>query len=135
MCKKHPCTTALVLSVIVGLVLSILCSFCCIAQTAVLLWISFGLALTVLFTVTFILTMLTDERGSPVRKCLCPYGRCILSGVIGTIVSTIAGLAITLLTTGIISVIVFFLVGAFLTLMLTTFFQFIFCVLRKTCCE
>lgn len=135
MCKKHPCTTALFLSVIVGVVLSILYSFCYIAQTAVLLWISFGLALTVLFTVTFILTTLTDERGSAVRRCLCPYGRCILSGVIGTIVSTMAGLAITLLTTGIVSIIIFFLVGAFFTLMITTFFQFIFCVLRKICCE
>lgn len=135
MCKKHPCATAFILSVIVGLVLSILYSFCCIAQTAIILWISFGLALTVLFTVTFILAMLTDERGSPIRKCMCTYGTCIISGVIGTIVSTIAGLAITLLTTGIISVIIFFLVGAFLTLMLTSFFQFIFCVLKKTCCE
>ena len=135
MCKKSACTAALILSVILGIGLAVVYSFGFIAQTAVVLWIAFGLALTVLFTVTFILTMLTDERGSPVRKCLCTYGRCILSGVIGTIVSTIAGLAITLLTTGIISIIIFFLVGAFLTLMLTTFFQFIFCVLRKTCCE
>ena len=135
MCEKHACTTALILSVLVGIGLAVVYSLGFIVQTAIVLFVAFGLAVATLFTVIFILTTQTDERGSPVARCLCPYGGCIVGGAIGTIVSAVAGLAITLTVTGIISIIIFFLVGAFLTLMLISLLQFVCCALREYCCK
>lgn len=135
MCEKNPCIKALILSILIGIGLAVVYSFGFIVQTAVLLWVSFGFATTVLFTILFILTMLTDERGSPMKKCLCRYGGCMLAGVFGTIVSAIAGLAITLVPTGAVSIVIFFLIGTFLTLTLVSLLQFICCTLREICCR
>lgn len=135
MFERTNCIAPIVLSIIVGVALAVVFSLGFIAQTAILLWVAFGLGIATLFTTIFILAMLTDDRGSPLGVCLRHYGGCVVSGAIGTIVSTLAGLAITLSTTGTVSIVIFFLVGAFLTLMLVSLTKFIFCTIRETYCK
>lgn len=128
---RFNCCLALFLSLIAGIGAGLLFYFGYLPSVTVGTWIAFGFAAVVLLALTIILVS-GAMRPPIVHDCLCRYGFCLLSGAVGTLVTTIITLSIALATNVIGAIIV--AIGAFFfTLMLLSVIGFLACMLCNHC--
>lgn len=121
------CLLATVISIFLGAIIGVLFYFGLISAFVIGTWIAFGIAMLALIG----LVAIANNRNNNI--CICAYGRCLLAGIIGTIISAIIALAIELSVASIISAIVAAALGLFFTLLIIAIVLFIRCLIETNC--
>ena len=136
MCKQNSCNNAIaiILSVVIGLGISVLFGLSLIPNAIFALWIAFGLSILSLIALLFLIPLAGFNNFSSLKKCMCEYSKNLIVGTIGTLVTTIAALSLTL-TVSTALIIIFFLIGTFLSLLIISLTQFLWCLINSDCCK
>ena len=107
---------AIVASLIIGIITAFLTFTAVIAVTPAFLWVLFGIAIVYL-AITLVLTTLGNERKT--RNCVCSILPALLTGILGTILTSVILLGITFAATSVIGAIITGLLLAFFSLTVT----------------
>ena len=115
-CRNNCIALAIIASVIVGVIATVLRITAVITVTPAFLWTTFGIAVGYL-AVAF----LALPSGNPyLRECLCPILPVFLTGILGTVLTSVILLAITFAATSIPGAIITGLLLAFFSLIITS---------------
>lgn len=136
MCKQNSCNsiTASIISVILGISLSVLFSLSLIPNVIFSLWIALGLSILSLVVLFFIIPLADFNNFSSLKKCTCVFGKSLIIGTLGTLVSTIAALSLAIVINTPL-IIIFFLIGFFFSFLLISIIQFLWCIITNNCCN
>lgn len=136
MCKQNSCNNviALILSVIIGIGISVLFSCGLLANICIALWISLLLSIISLVALFVFLPLSSTNIFSSLKKCICKHGKSLIVGSIGTLVTTIAALSLPVCFYSVL-IILFFLIGTFLSFLIISIAKFLFCLLIDNCCK
>jgi len=134
MCSNKNCgftacgCVGLIISIVFGALIAVLYSFGLIPNLIIAAWIAFGLAvLTLIFLVSGVfLAAVSSSRA--LRKCLYRNATCLLAGIIGTIIATIAVLLIDIIPATIAVLIVVSIAAFFFALMIIGLIALIQCI-------
>lgn len=118
-CRNNCVLLALFASVIIGVITTVLRITAVITVTPAFLWTTFGIAVGYL---AISLLALSPGRAY-LRDCLCPVLPLFLTGILGTVLTSVILLAITFVATSI--------PGAIITGLLLTFFSLL--ITSATC--
>lgn len=123
----------IIISIIFSVIIGLLFAFGFIPGIVISTWIAFGLSiLTLIFLMLLVLTN-AAKPSEALKKCLCNNTACLLTGIFGTIISSLAALSIVL-TPEFISVIVLVAIGAFFfMLMIIGLIAIISCIVCNFC--
>lgn len=138
MCNQNSCNNnivTLVISAIAGIGIAAIFSFGIISNITVALWIGFGLSALSLLTLYTILAFSRTNTTQHLNQCICSYGRNLIAGTIGTLVTTLATLSLTVDNSSTAFIIIFFLIGLFLSLLIISITQILWCFVTRNCCE
>lgn len=124
-CRTSCTGLAVVASIIIGIITSFLVFTATVAVTPAFLWVLFGIAV-VWLAVLLITAATTRTRG--VRDCLCSGLTVILTGILGTILTSVILLAITFAATSVIGAIIAGILLLFFTLTITSTACLIKCI-------
>lgn len=128
MCDKNcNCLVALIVAIFLGVILGALAFTGTLTSIATLGWIAFGVTGVTLI----LLTIIAAFAGNKTGRCVCCYGRCLLTGIVGTFITLLIGIAFTL--TGIALAIVVGVGAIFAIFLFLTFIQFVICLIENTC--
>ena len=117
-CCKADCTgLAVVASIIIGIIAAFLRFSAVITVTPAFLWVTFGIAVVYL-AATLLVSLVA--RGIGIRGCICSILPVLLTGILGTILTSVVLLAITFVATSVIGAIITGLLLAFFSITLTT---------------
>ena len=112
-CRNNCGALAIIASIIIGVVATVLTITAVITVTPAFLWTTFGIAVGFLAV-----SLLALSPARPyLRDCLCPILPLFLAGILGTVLTSVILLAITFAATSI--------AGAIITGLLLTFFSLI----------
>ena len=117
------CLAAILLSAIVGIGVAVLFSLNYIANVVVGLWIVFSLGALIFTIYAIFMLFYSQGRFGCLRRAILSHSKCLIAGIIGTILMTLVALSSTLLAASTVSIIIIFLVTFFFSLMLITFIQ------------
>ncbi len=127
MCNRDcDCVLGVIISLFLGVIIGVLFYFSLIPTITPALWIAFGLAALALVLIVGI-----SLFGTP--KCVCRNGKCLLAGIIGTLITTTISLAVTLTATSVIYAIIVGLTGFFFSLLIISFASLINCLVEAQC--
>lgn len=127
MCNRDcDCVLGVIISLFLGVIIGVLFYFSLIPTITTALWIAFGLAALALVLIVGI-----SIFGTP--KCVCGNGKCLLAGIIGTLVTATISLSLTLTATSVIYAIIVGLTGFFFSLLLISFIYLISCLIEAHC--
>lgn len=121
------CLVAIIIAIFLGIILGALAFTGTLTSIATLGWIAFGIAGVSLI----LLTLIAAFSGNRAGRCVCCYGKCLLAGIIGTLIAVFAGIAFTL--TGIALAIVVGIGAIFAIFLLLSIIQFVICLIDNTC--
>lgn len=120
-------------SIVFAVIAGVMFSFGNIPNIVTAVWISFGLAVLFLILLVAGCFIAANKKSSLLAPCACSSGGCLLAGIIGTIVTALTALSITLNIEAI-SIIVLISLGAFFTaLMIIAATVFIICIINELC--
>jgi hypothetical protein len=123
-----PCISiALPVSLLAGILVAILFAFELIPGITTATWIVFGLGVLALIFVLLALVRI-DGRDTVFLKSLKRLLPCLLAGIFGTILSSLAALSIVLTPSAIFSIILVGLVAFFFSLLISSLILLIKCV-------
>ncbi len=117
------CLSAILISAIVGIGIAVLFSLNYIANIIIGLWIVFSIGALIFTIYSIFMLFYSQGRFSCLRKAILAHSKCLLAGIVGTILSTLVALSSTLIATSTVSIIIIFLATLFFVLMLITFVQ------------
>lgn len=138
MYKQNTCNygTAILLSLILGVGVAILFAQGFITSIVTGLWIAFGIAAAILLTFTILVSVLCVKPFICFKKALQLFGKNVIIGSIGTLVTTLAALSITLIPAATVSLIFVFFAALFLTFTLVSLVQMLFFLIcQDVCCH
>ena len=124
-CRTSCAALAVVASIIIGIITSFLVYTATVTETPAFLWVLFGIAV-VWLAVLLITTVTTGTRG--VRDCVCSGLTVLLTGILGTILTSVILLGITFAATSVIGAIIAGILLLFFTLTVTSTACLIKCV-------
>ena len=110
------CGLSIVVSFFLGVIAAILRIMGVITVTPAFLWVVFGIAVVYL-AIVLAISALNNSECSP--KCVCRTLSLLLTGVLGTILTSVILLAITFVTTSVVGAIITGALIAFFSLLLT----------------
>ena len=129
--QKNDCKC--LLSLLVGAVLGIIVGYISystlIPGIVTALWIGFGIGIGSLI----LLTLLAILANCKQERCICANGTCLAVSAIGTIITTIIGLAITIVTGSILISALIGLATLFLTATLINILKLLICLINSKC--
>ncbi|NLT64780.1 MAG: hypothetical protein GXY01_10070 [Clostridiales bacterium] len=130
-CDSSLSYIGIVMSIMLAAPVGVLFSFGLIPAITTAIWIVFGLAVLLLTFLAAGLFITLIFRSSPLTRCLYCRGNYLLAGTVGTIVSALAALSITLITTSV-PIIILISIGAFFAaLMLMEVIIFFSCIIDE----
>ena len=137
MYKQNCCnfTTSLIVSIIVGIGVSVVFSLGFLASIVTALWIAFGFSVLSVVALLVLAPLSSMNKSMALRKCLCYYGKALVIGSIGTLIASLIALTLILSIASAVSIIVMFFVGTLFSLLLISIVQFILCIINYDCCE
>lgn len=137
MCKQNCCsfTTSLIVSIIVGVGVAVVFSLGFLASIVTALWIAFGISVLSIIALSVLAPLSSMNKSMALKKCLCYYGKPLVIGSIGTLITSIVSLTLVLSIASTVSIIIIFFVGALFSLLLISIVQFILCIINYDCCE
>lgn len=122
--NNNNCTlTSITISVIIGIIAAFLRYFAVIAPTTAFYWVLFGIA--VVYPAVLLLS--SSMRGSYEGLCVCSVLPTLITGIAGTIITSLVLLGITFAATSIIGAIITGLLLAFFSLMIANILCLIIC--------
>lgn len=127
--KNCDCIIIPIISVILGIISGIIVYNITLAAIMTAVWIAFGLACAI----SLVLVYLTTNARRSDEACLNNYAYCLPIGIVGTIVTAIVALVITIVSASIARAIVFGLGAAFFFTMLFSFIALIICLMKQKC--
>lgn len=126
---KIGCLISAFISIILGFIVGIVSFNVVIPGIVAALWIAFGIGVGALLLVILLAAFVKGRE----EWCICENGTCIAVGAIGTIISTIIGLSITI-TTGVVAIAVLLgITTFFLAFTLFGLLQLAICLSKKKC--
>ena len=115
-CKMACPVMAVLASIIIGIITAFLTFSATIAVTPAFLWVLFGVAVVYLA-----ITLLTASfRCGSIRRCICDILPVLLTGILGTVLTSVILLAITFVATSVIGAIITGALLLFFSLIITT---------------
>ena len=115
-CKMGCPVMAILVSIIIGIITAFLTFSATIAVTPAFLWVLFGVAVVYLA-----ITLLTASfRYGSIRRCICDILPVLLTGILGTVLTSVILLAITFAATSVIGAIITGALLLFFSLIITT---------------
>ena len=127
-CCRISCTAlSLGASIILGIVAALLRITGIITVTPAFLWTVFGIAIVYLAIAFYSSVRAACETA---RRCICEKSGFLLTGILGTILTSVILLAITFPATSIVGAVITGLLIFFFTLMITT----VACIIRCIAC-
>lgn len=137
-CSKSSCNLCGIVGVLIalafGALVGVLFAFEFIPNIVTVAWIAFGLSAFALVFLAGSLIIAGVSGRSALSKCLCENTTCLLVGIIGTLIASIAALAIELVTI-FASVAALVAIGAFFfAYMIVGLISFFTCISDKLCC-
>lgn len=133
-CGSSACSCfGIIISILVGAAVGILFAFDLIPNIVTVMWIIFGIAAAALLF--YVLGVILGAVTAPnaLSRCLCSNNTCLLVGIIGTLVSAIVALSITLDFTLIAVITVVAIVAFFFTLMVIGIISLLSCITCRVC--
>lgn len=127
--KNYDCIIIPIISVILGIISGIIVFNITLVEIMTAVWIAFGLACGI----TLLLVYLITKAKRSDEACLDNYAYCLPIGIVGTIVTAIVALVITIVSASVVRAIVFGLGTAFFFTMLFSFIALIICLMKQTC--
>ena len=116
--NQSSCTgIAVVASIIIGIITAFLSFSAIITITPAFLWVLLGIAIVYL-AITFLVTAFRNNCNS--HDCACPNISILLTGILGTILTSVVLLGITFAATSVIGAIIAGLLLAFFSLIVTS---------------
>ncbi len=122
--KSHLVKISVVISIFIGFITAMLKLAEIITFCTVFLWITFGIAVVTFATLVWIAAFADCDT----RHCLNNVLRPLVTGIFGTMLTSVVLLAVTFTETSVAGAIITGLLTAFLTLILTTATCFVKCV-------
>lgn len=130
------CCLEIVISILVAAAVGVLFAYGFISGIITALWIVFGLAvLALILFVAGLYTSALSCRHTPLAECICCKGKCLLAGIIGTIVLALATLSITLVQGSIWVIVLISIAAFFAAFMLAELVVLLVCIINKICCR
>ncbi len=125
--KSNCSAVAVIASIIIGAISAILTITAAITITPAFLWVVFGVAVVYL---ALLLIASVDFSGSPSKGCVCRALSVLLTGILGTILTSVILLGITFAATSVIGAIISGALLAFFSLIFTQTACLIKCLSR-----
>ncbi len=123
------CIIRAIIGAIIGIIIGILYYLAFIPSIIVAIWIAFGISILSLI----ILAIISVFGREKTERCVCKNGKCFTISIIGTIVTSIAALGITLATGVISRAILIGLGGFFFAFLLVNLTEFLICLTKANC--
>ncbi len=128
---KCICLISALISAILGIIVGFVSFSTALAGVVTALWIAFGIA--ILSIIILLIYPLIMNRRS--LKCICDTGTCLAIGAIGTLITSIIGLTITIVTGSLFSAIIIGLATFFLALTIFSILQLLLCLTDCKICK
>ena len=116
-CKNNCVALAVIASVIIGVIATVLRITAVITVTPAFLWVLFGIAVVYLLALLIAAPLI---RSTGVRGCVCTILPLILLGILGTVLTAVILLGITFVATSIPGAIITGLLLLFFSLIITS---------------
>ena len=124
------CIIPLLIGAVLGIVVGYISYSTLIPGIVTALWIGFGIGVGTLI----LLLLLALFANCKQERCLCENGLCFAISTLGTIVTTIIGLAITIVTGSVLVSALIGLATLFLVATLINIFNLLNCLIKTRCC-
>lgn len=121
------CLIAFITSVVLGIIIGALYFTAVISAITTALWISLGIAGVALVLFTLILLFARREA----ETCIISNGPCLVTGIIGTIVSLLIAFTVTLATGTVVSAVIVGFVAFFVFLTILSLLQLLLCLIFR----
>ena len=122
-----------VISAIFGIIAGVLFAFGFIPFVLTTAWIVLGLAVLTLLILVGTVIAVNARECSDLSKCLCKNGACLLTGVVGTILTSIVSLSVVLDVASVPVIVLVAVVAFFFALMLIGLTSLLACFLCERC--
>ncbi len=116
-CKSDCTGIAVLASIVIGIITAILTFTAAITIAPVFYWVPFGIAVLFLALTYFVTTF---ARSSDTQGCLCRALSTLLTGILGTILTSLILLGVGFAATSVLGAIITGALGFFFSLILTT---------------
>ena len=123
------CIISLLIGAVLGIVVGYVSYSTLIPGIVTALWIGFGIGVGTLI----LLTILSLVANGKQERCVCAKGTCLAVSAVGTIITTIIGLAISIVTGSVLVSALIGLVTLFLTATLMNIFKLLICLINSNC--
>lgn len=132
-CVCGSCTAgSIIWSIIGGIVSGVLFYLGYITSVTIGIWIAFGIAaFSLIFVLMSVLFSSCNESCAKFTHCLRKSLKCLLIGIVGTIVLTIVALSIFLAESNVIFAIIVGLVALFFIILISALVDFLKCVMKQ----
>ena len=124
------CIIPLLIGAVLGIVVGYISYSTLIPGIVTALWIGFGIGVGSLI----LLMLLAIFANCKQERCICENGPCLAISTLGTIVTTIIGLAITIVTGSVLVSALIGLATLFLVATLINIFNLLNCLIKTRCC-
>ena len=127
--KNNNCILILAISAVLGIIVGV------VAYNVTIPGITIALGITLAFTALILLlsTGIALKAKGNESDCLCNYSKCLALGIVGTIITGIIALSITIATASIAIAILLGLLTAFALTTLLSFVGLLLCIALKDC--
>ena len=123
------CIVSLLGGTVLGIIVGYISYSTLISGIVTALWIGFGIGIGTLILLTLLALWVNGKQ----ERCICANGTCLALSAIGTIITTIIGLAITIVTGSVLVSALIGLATLFLTATLINILKLLICLINSKC--
>ena len=127
--KDNNCILILAIAAVLGIIVGVVAYN--VAIPGIIIAISVALALTAL--ILLLLTGIVIKVKGNESECLCNYAKCLSLGIVGTIITGVIALSVTIVTASVAIAILLGLLTAFALTTLLSFVGLVLCIALKDC--
>lgn len=125
--NNYGCFITLIIAIIFGIIVGYNAYITLIPGIVAALWIGFGIGIGALIVLTIISLVAYGKK----EKCVYKIGKCIAVPAVGTVITTIIGLAITITAESIGIAILLGLATLFLTITIFNILRLVICLINE----
>lgn len=127
--KGCGCIVSLLVGAVFGSIVGYISYSTLIPGIVATLWIGFSIGIGTLILLTLLALLVNGKQ----ERCICANGTCLAGSAIGTIITTIIGLAITIVTGSVLVSILIGLATLFLVATLINIWKVLICLINSNC--
>ena len=123
------CLITLLIGIVFGIIVGYNAYITLIPGIVTAIWIAFGIGVGALV----LLTLIAAKTCCKKEKCICRNGKCIAIAAVGTIITSIIGLSITITAESVLIAILIGLGTLFLTMTILGLLNLVLCLVDENC--